>query len=248
MGFKNRYQAMKNRQANDWWTITFGDPVSWVVLGVIGDIKWITPIGITWLSFFSKIVPACLMITNDRALIITAAILLQIGQVLDSMDGNLARYRNQTTLRGGFLDRILDGTGFIFVMAGVSWLTYQNGAVPYYLLLGPMTSAFYLVICYVYWTTAYQEQKYTGKTNKVNPSGNVRSIDHISTWEYILIGQKKLFSIHQADFYFWVGLGLILEISEFIIWLLFVVLFIRILNRIKSRYFYLKLLDRDHSK
>jgi len=239
---------MKNRQANDWWTITFGDPVSWVVLGVIGDIKWITPIGITWLSFFSKIVPACLMITNDRALIITAAILLQIGQVLDSMDGNLARYRNQTTLRGGFLDRILDGTGFIFVMAGVSWLTYQNGAVPYYLLLGPMTSAFYLVICYVYWTTAYQEQKYTGKTNKVNPSGNVRSIDHISTWKYILIGQKKLFSIHQADFYFWVGLGLILEISEFIIWLLFVVLFIRILNRIKSRYFYLKLLDRDHSK
>ena len=82
---------MKNRQANDWWTITFGDPVSWVVLGVIGDIKWITPIGITWLSFFSKIVPVCLMITNDGALIITAAILLQIGQVLDSMDGNLAR-------------------------------------------------------------------------------------------------------------------------------------------------------------
>jgi phosphatidylglycerophosphate synthase len=248
MRFKNRYQAMKNRQANDWWTITFGDPVSWVVLGVIGDIKWITPIGITWLSFFSKIVPVCLMITNDRALIITAAILLQIGQVLDSMDGNLARYRNQTTLRGGFLDRILDGTGFIFVMAGVSWLTYQNGDEPYYLLLGPMTSAFYLVICYVYWTTAYQEQKYIGKTNKINPGGNVRSIDHISTWKYILIGQKKLFSIHQADFYFWVGLGLILEISEFIIWLLFIVLFIRVLNRIKSRYFYLKLLDKDHSK
>ena len=56
---------MKNRQANDWWTITFGDPLSWVVLGVIGDIKWITPIGITWLSFFSKIAPAFLMITND---------------------------------------------------------------------------------------------------------------------------------------------------------------------------------------
>jgi len=239
---------MKNRQANDWWTITFGDPLSWVVLGVIGDIKWITPIGITWLSFFSKIAPAFLMITNDRALIIAAAILLQIGQVLDSMDGNLARYRNQTTLKGGFLDRILDGTGFIFVMAGVSWLTYQKGADPYYLLLGPMTSAFYLVICYVYWTTAYQEQKHTGQTNKVNVGGNVKSIEHIPTWKYILKGQKKLFSIHQADFYFWVGLGLILEINEYIIWLLFVVLFIRVVNRIKSRYFYLKLLDEDISK
>ena len=245
MGFKNRYQAMKNRQANDWWTITFGDPISWIVLGVIGDLKWVTPIGITWLSFLCKIYPAGLMLYSDRTLIIVAALLLQIGQVLDSMDGNLARYRNQTTLRGGFLDRILDGTGFIFVMSGFSWFTYQNDGEPYYLLLGPMTAAFYLVVCYAYWTTAYQEQKHIGKPNKINPGANVRPIDHIPTWKYILIGQKKLFSIHQADFYFWIGLGLILEMSEFIIWLLFIALFIRVFNRIKSRYFYLKSLDKD---
>ena len=244
MNFKARYQAMKNRQANDWWTITFGDPISWIVLGVIGDVKWITPIGITWLSFLCKIFPAVLMLYSDRNLIIFAALLLQVGQVLDSMDGNLARYRNQTTLRGGFLDRILDGTGFIFVMSSFSWLTYQKGQEPYYLLLGPMAAAFYLVICYAYWTTAYQEQKRIGKSKKVNPGSNAKAIYHIPTWKYILTGQKKLFSIHQADFYFWVGLGLVLGISEYIIWLLFVVLFIRVVNRIKSRYRYLKLLDK----
>ena len=244
MNFKARYQAMKNRQGNDWWTITFGDPISWIVLGVIGDVKWITPIGITWLSFLCKISPSILMLYSDRNLIILAAILLQIGQILDSMDGNLARYRKQTTLRGGFLDRILDGTGFIFVMSGFSWLTYQKAQEPYYLLLGPMAAAFYLVICYAYWTTAYQEQKRIGKSKKVNPGSNAKAIYHIPTWKYILKGQKKLFSIHQADFYFWVGLGLVLGISEYIIWLLFVVLFIRVLNRIKSRYRYLKLLDK----
>ena len=244
MNFKARYQAMKNRQANDWWTITFGDPISWIVLGVIGDIKWITPIGITWLSFLCKIFPTVLMLYSDRNLIIFAALLLQVGQVLDSMDGNLARYRYQTTLRGGFLDRILDGTGFIFVMSSFSWLTYQKGQEPYYLLLGPMAAAFYLVICYAYWTTAYQEQKRIGKSKKVNPGSNAKAIYHIPTWKYILKGQKKLFSIHQADFYFWVGLGLVLGISEYIIWLLFVVLFIRVVNRIKSRYRYLKLLDK----
>ena len=66
----------------------------------------------------------------------------------------------------------------------------------------------------------------------------------IPLWKYILYGQKRLFSIHQADFYFWIGLGLILEIGEYITWMLFVVLFIRVINRIKSRYFYLKLLDK----
>ena len=56
---------MKNRQAKDWWSTTFGDPISWVILGFIGDIKWITPIGITWLSFLCKIIPTGLIIHNE---------------------------------------------------------------------------------------------------------------------------------------------------------------------------------------
>lgn len=245
MRFKDRYAAMKNRQGKDWWTITFGDPISWIILGVIGDQKWVTPTGITWVSFFAKMIPAGLMVTIDRTAIIAAAILLQFGQVLDSMDGNLARYRGQASLKGGFLDRVLDGTGFIFVMAGFSWLVFQSGHEPYYLLMGPMTSAFYLVICYVYWNIAYMEEKHIGRGHKIKPGNNVRSIVHIPAWKYMLRGQKKLFSFHQADFYFWIGLGLILERSNMIMWLLFMVLFVRVFERIKSRSSYLGSLDKD---
>ena len=99
MRFKDRYAAMKNRQGKDWWTITFGDPISWIILGVIGDQKWVTPTGITWVSFFAKMIPAGLMVTIDRTAIIAAVILLQFGQVLDSMDGNLARYRGTSCWR-----------------------------------------------------------------------------------------------------------------------------------------------------
>ena len=245
MGFKARYYLMKNRQAKDWWTLTFGDPISWIILGFVGDVKWITPIGITWLSFLCKIFPAGMMLYSDAFHIIFAALLLQIGQVLDSMDGNLARYRKSTTLRGGFLDRILDGTGFVFVISSFSWLTYQRGSDLYYLILGPMAAAFYLIICYVYWTTAYQELKHIGKSKKVNPGGNVRSVAEIPIWKYILYGQKKIFSFRQADFYFWIGLGLIMKIGEYIIWMLFIVLFVRVSGRINRRYFYLKLLDEE---
>ena len=49
---KNRYQAMKTRLAKDWWTATFGDPISWLILSFIGDWKWVTPSRITILSFF----------------------------------------------------------------------------------------------------------------------------------------------------------------------------------------------------
>ena len=235
---------MKNRQAKDWWSITFGDPISWLVLAVIGDIKWITPIGITFLSFIFKVIPAALMLHGERCFIILSAILLQIGQVLDSMDGNLARYRNNTTLRGGFLDRILDGIGFIIIMSSLSWFTYQKTGESYYLLLGPVTAAMYLVICYSYWTTAYQEERYLRKSKKVRPGSNVTNIEHISTWTYIFNGQKKILSFKQADFYFWIGIGIILEINSYVIWILFIVLVIRVIERVQSRYFYLKLLDK----
>ena len=244
MDFKTRYQKMKNRQAKDWWSATFGDPISWTVLGLIGDIKWITPIGITWLSFLCKIIPTGLIIHNERHYIIIGVLLLQVGQVLDSMDGNLARYRNMTTLRGGFLDRILDGLGFVFVMSSFSWYTYQNYNESYYLVLGPMAAAFYLVVCYSYWTTAYEEQKILGELKKVKPGSNVVNLKHISTWKYILIAQKKILSFRQADFYFWIGVGIILEKSKYIIWILFIVLFVRLIERIQSRYFYLKKLDK----
>ena len=108
-----------------------------------------------------------------------------------------------------------------------------------------MTAAFYLIIFYAYWTTAFQELKHIGKSNKVNPGGNAKPIEHIPLWKYILYGQKRLFSIHQADFYFWIGLGLIMGVGEYIIWILFIVLFVRVTTRINGRYFYLKSLDEQ---
>ena len=49
------------------------------------------------------------------------------------------------------------------------------------------------------------------------------------------------------DFYIWIGVGIILEVSKYIIWILFFILFVRLIERIQSRYFYLKKLDKgDH--
>ena len=92
----------------------------------------------------------------------------------------------------------------------------------------------------------FAHSKYIGKANKVRPGGNVKSIQSISTLEYIFLGQKKILSFKQADFYFWIGFGIVLELSNYIILILFIVLFIRAIERIQSRYFYLKLLDKGN--
>ena len=93
---KNRYKAMKTRKAKDWWTVTFGDPVSWLILSLIGDWKWITPSGITLISLLVRLAGAVLIAISCQ---IWGVIFIQIGIVMDHMDGNLARYRKSCTLK-----------------------------------------------------------------------------------------------------------------------------------------------------
>jgi len=115
MTFSERYSRFRNRQAKDWWTITFGDPFSWLFLAVVGDWRIVTPNRLTILSFLAKAIPAGLILYGTRLSVIIAAILLQFGQILDSMDGNLARCRGESGWFGGFLDRFLDAFGLLLV-------------------------------------------------------------------------------------------------------------------------------------
>ena len=82
-----------------------------------------------------------------------------------------------------------------------------------------------------------------GKTNKVKPGANAENIQHISTLNYILSGQRKILSFKQADFYFWIGFGIIFELSIYVIWILFIALLIRVFERLQSRYKHLNKLD-----
>lgn len=52
--YSKRYQLLKSRKAKDWWTATFGDPVSWIILAAIADWRFITPNFRTVLTFLQK--------------------------------------------------------------------------------------------------------------------------------------------------------------------------------------------------
>ena len=53
--YSERYRLLKTRSAKDWWTATFGDPVSWIVLAAIADWRIISPNLLTLLNFLTKV-------------------------------------------------------------------------------------------------------------------------------------------------------------------------------------------------
>lgn len=232
---KNRYKAMKTRVAKDWWTVTFGDPMSWLILSVIGDWKWITPLGITILSFLVRISGALIIAINNGANLVWGVVLIQIGMIMDHMDGNLARYRKNTSIEGGFIDRIFDGLSFFVIMISLGYLSVRQGSSMYILILASMAGAFYLLTCYIYWSFAYFELKIKGKSVIVNPGVREKNIADIPTWKIIINGQKLLFKFHHIDYYFWISLSILFNKPEWGVWFHFIVLAFNFQQRFKLR-------------
>src|SRR5215510_14467002 len=93
--FAERYRMMRTRWNEDWWSIAFGGPIGNLLTAVIADIRWITPNGLTWLSFLCKLVAAPLLLCDTWTADLVAIALFQGHTVLDCMDGTLARYRKR---------------------------------------------------------------------------------------------------------------------------------------------------------
>ena len=232
---KRRYKAMKTRQAKDWWTLTFCDPVSWAILSVVGDWKWITPWELTVLSLFIRIWGAVFIALGEGNASLWGVFLIQFGVVMDHMDGNLARYRNITSLTGAFMDRIFDGLSFLAIISGLGWVAVKQGSPTYLLFLAPLTGAFYLMICYMYWSYAYSELKEFGKSKNVNPGAIVTDLSEVPTWKIILSGQYRIMNFHHIDYYFWVSISVLAGKPELGVWLLFTILGINMILRFKLR-------------
>ena len=245
--FLKRYQLLKSRDAKDWWTATFGDPVSWIILALIADWKFITPNLLTALTFISKIIASCLIAFGDRSMMIYGAIFLQLGVIFDHMDGNLARYRGDITLKGGFLDRILDGISILIIFSALSWHVYIDGGSAYYLVMGPAAASFYLIICYIYWSYAFYEMKILGNSKIVHPGAKSLINNNISTFNYIKTGQKKIFNFNHIDYYFWISFAIILNFTKWMLWFLFIIIGGKMIKRFKTRMNYLSRLDQNKS-
>ena len=151
------------------------------------------------------------------------------------MDGNLARYRGISTLKGGFMDRILDGTSVLVIFSALSWNVYQEGYAAYFLLMGPSTASFYLIICYIYWSYAFDEYKLLGQSKKVHPGAENLENKRMSTFNYILRGQTKILKFNHIDYYFWISLSILIQKPEWGVWLHFIGIGFNLQKRFRHR-------------
>lgn len=99
-------QAMKAKDG--WWASIFSGPVANFFLRFVVDIKWISPNCVTTNSLLLCILACGFIANGNPGFLVVAAFLIQLVFILDCLDGQLARYRNEHSNFGAWYDRVTD--------------------------------------------------------------------------------------------------------------------------------------------
>ena len=119
----------------------FARPLTILFLLPIVEKKWVTPNRITVVSIITKLAGSA-FVFFDRTYSggVIGAILLNLGLVLDNMDGTVSRFRNCPTKFGFYLDKISDAVTMTVMFWAIGFRAYgeTNELID---ILVPMTAA-----------------------------------------------------------------------------------------------------------
>jgi archaetidylinositol phosphate synthase len=116
------------KKKDGWWASIFSGPLANRLLEPICEIKWISPNLITISSLIVGLIASYFFYRGSHLDLIIGAFLVQLSFVVDCMDGQLARYRQQFSKLGAWLDRIADRVKDFFYFFSLAIGYYLHGA------------------------------------------------------------------------------------------------------------------------
>jgi phosphatidylglycerophosphate synthase len=123
-----RLYRLRNYQSRDFWAMLFARPMTILLLLPVADLAWVTPNLITWVSVVVKAAGiAALLAWPGWGGGVVGVALINLGLVLDNMDGTLARYRGTSSYLGYYLDKSVDIICTAGMFAGIAFRTWWAG-------------------------------------------------------------------------------------------------------------------------
>ncbi len=220
---RSRLQRLRNAQAPDWYPAIALRPLAILALLVCADWRFVTPNGLTTLSTLAKLAGAGLLLVDDWTAVVAGVVVLQIGAVLDHMDGCLARYRGQSSTLGAFYDKIADVVTWFFIAAAVGWLAYRETGDGLMIVLATWSAYALACIGYMKWLIAAETEK---RKPPIDPTAGrappepppERTFGQWVSWFFKAMAQ--IYRFEELDLYFWVGLFVLIGELEILMWIL----------------------------
>jgi phosphatidylglycerophosphate synthase len=227
---RERLQRIRNFQSEDWYPALVIRPLTILVMLAIADVKLLTPNRVTTLANLTKLTAAWLIL--DQSHWLCAALLLQVGLIFDHLDGTIARYRRTLTKFGSFYDKASDMIMWTVIMLAVGWKeTLLTGDAKWTVLASASALALN-VRGYTKWLEVAEGERARWLEARTDPAAAVAKRTAPITIapppertgrDWAIWFAKKIlivFYFEEADLWFWLGLGLVIERLDLAIWLL----------------------------
>ena len=224
-----RLWATKNKN-DEWWSSFVTAPLAIAANYMVVDFKWLTPNLLTLVSFMTAVAATALIVGGGQIEFYAAAVLIHISHILDCMDGQMARYRGETSRGGGFFDKVSDQVQVIlwFGSIGYAACVQTEGILPFFLAFAGV--AFYSVRGYVKYVAIYTEMGYNkeylekaaqevsvieSKTRDTAGPGH----GFLANLHWLASEQRKFLSFDEGVFIFMLSAALILNALTPMLWL-----------------------------
>jgi phosphatidylglycerophosphate synthase len=198
-----RYRLAFNRRGHDWWSIVFAYPIARFLVALAEPVAWITPTAVTLAGFACKLAAAAWIWTGAPGQPVAAAVLLNGAQVLDAMDGTLARARKTASRAGAFLDKVSDAVGFGALAIAIGHRAAVITGDPLLASLGGVAAAGFAVVCYMH-------RLVRAATGPAVEAAALAGGGAALSWPEIArewaCGWTRVLRFQEADLYFWMSL------------------------------------------
>jgi phosphatidylglycerophosphate synthase len=223
---RDRLTRIRNWQSSEFYARLVMRPLTILVMLVVADWRWLTPNLVTTLGNLAKLAGAALILVDHREHAVAAALAIQLGVLLDHLDGTIARYRDCGTMMGAFYDKVSDAVTWLAITGAIGWASYLDTGDARLPLAAVAGAYALLVLGYMKWIVVAEQKKAdwlevmrmrdrarrarlaeieAAPVSHVPPSRTARQ------WA-LWLGSSvaRLFKFEEVDLFFWIGLGLVL--------------------------------------
>ena len=221
-----RLYRLRNFQSKDFWAMVFARPMTILMLLPIADVAWVTPNLITAASVATKIggIAALAWMPGYWGGVL-GAILVNLGLVLDNMDGTLARYRDTSSYVGYYLDKSVDIICLAGIFLAIAWRAYQGTQESIDLMLPFAGFAGASAAAYCKWVASKVETDLNllhhmkagtledfarGRIDQ-NPIELPPSRSLADWGKFLFDSLKSIFLFNEVDIFFFLALALVLD-------------------------------------
>lgn len=227
---RERLQRIRNFQSEDWYPALVIRPLTIGIMLIVADWRFLTPNRVTTLANLSKLAGAWFVLDPSRWVL--AVVLLQLGLLLDHLDGTIARYRRTFTKLGSYYDKVSDMITWAVIVMVVGWQAYRTSGDATFIVLAAASVIALQLRGYMKWLTHAETERIRWLEARPDPAAAVakhtapiviKPPPARTARDWAIWFAKKLavvFIFEEMDLWFWLGLALLIDRLDLLLWLM----------------------------